>query len=408
MGRRRAKGRPVSGWLHRTTSAGGLAPDFAAAAEAAATGCVASLIAPADLQEAEVDDRPGKPSADDGAFLASRLPSPERESTEALAEALRAARAPALLLGGSALRAGALLDAGRISQRVSARLLSETFPARVERGPGLPETLRLPYFPEGATGLLAEHDLVVCVGCAEPVTFFGYPDIPSAAAPSGTRLRTATPPGGDVAADLAALADALGAPPGFEAAAREAPASVEGPLDPGTFARAVAAAQPEGAIVVDEGLTSTAFYAALSTGAPSHDVLTLTGGAIGQGLPSATGAAVACPDRPVIALQADGSGLYTLQSLWTQAREGLHVVTVICANRSYRILQAELARAGMAEAGPVARGMTELARPAVDWVALARGFGVPGVRVDRAETLQRALVDALAADGPTLIEALLP
>jgi acetolactate synthase-1/2/3 large subunit len=136
-------------------------------------------------------------------------------------------------------------------------------------------------------------------------------------------------------------------------------------------------------------------------------LLSLTGGAIGQGLPCATGAALACPDRPVIALQADGSGLYTLQSLWTQAREGLHVTTVVCANRGYRILRIELARAGVLQPGPNALALTDFSRPAPDWVALGAGFGVPGERVETAAALRTALRHALHEPGPHLIEAVL-
>ena len=169
----------------------------------------------------------------------------------------------------------------------------------------------------------------------------------------------------------------------------------------------LAARQPEHAVVVDEGATSGRPWWEAAEAAPRHSALTLTGGAIGQGLPCATGAALARPDRPVIALQADGSGLYTAQALWTQAREGLHVVTVVCANRRYRILQIEMARAGIAEPGPKARALTDLSHPSVDWVALARGFGVPGTRVETAEELDRELARALAEPGPHLLEAIL-
>src|SRR5690606_38917847 len=177
--------------------------------------------------------------------------------------------------------------------------------------------------------------------------------------------------------------------------------------DAGSLGRTLAALQPEGAIVVDEGTTSSAAWFALAAGAPPHTVLGLTGGAIGQGLPCAVGAAIACPERKVIALQADGAGLYTLQALWTMARESLDVVTVVCANRAYRILQVELARAGVAEPGPKARALTDLARPEIDWTAVARGFGVPSARVADADAFAKELGRALAEPGPALIEALL-
>ncbi|RIK96035.1 MAG: hypothetical protein DCC71_22765 [Proteobacteria bacterium] len=180
-----------------------------------------------------------------------------------------------------------------------------------------------------------------------------------------------------------------------------------GALDVATLGQAVAALQPEGAIVVDEAATSGAAWFALAAGAPRHTVLGLTGGAIGQGLPTAVGAAIACPDRKVVALQADGSGMYTLQALWTMARESLDVVVVVCANRAYRILQIEVARAGIAEPGPAARALTDLSHPPLDWCALARGMGVPAVRADDAASFAKAFGDALAEPGPALIEALL-
>jgi acetolactate synthase-1/2/3 large subunit len=155
---------------------------------------------------------------------------------------------------------------------------------------------------------------------------------------------------------------------------------------------------------MDEGATSGLPYFLAAEAAPPHTYLALTGGAIGQGLPCATGAAVACPERQVIALQADGSGMYTVQSLWTQAREGLDVVTLICANRSYRILQVEMGRAGIAEPGPQARSLTDLTGPAIDWVQLAQGLGVPAVRVETGEALDAELAVAIAEPGPRLIE----
>jgi acetolactate synthase-1/2/3 large subunit len=211
----------------------------------------------------------------------------------------------------------------------------------------------------------------------------------------------------DVGAALRDLAERLDAASAPQVPTRTRPAPPIGDLTPVSLGQALAALQPEGAIVVEEAATSGVPYAGFASSAPPHTALALTGGAIGQGLPCATGAAIACPERKVIAFQADGSGMYTLQSLWTQARESLDVVTVICANRSYRILQVELARAGVAEPGPQARALTELTHPELDWVALARGQGVPARRAETAEELVEALQRALAEPGPALIEALL-
>jgi len=185
------------------------------------------------------------------------------------------------------------------------------------------------------------------------------------------------------------------------------PARPEGPLTAEKACQAIGAILPEGAIISDEAITSAAALPANTAGAPRHDWLTLTGGAIGQGLPCATGAAVACPERRVISFQADGSGMYTVQALWTQAREGLNVTTLLCNNRRYRILQVELARAGITEPGTTARSLTSLGNPNLDWVALAKGMGVPGVRVETAEALSQELERGLREPGPKMIEMLM-
>jgi acetolactate synthase-1/2/3 large subunit len=284
-------------------------------------------------------------------------------------------------------------------------LLSDTFISRVERGAGLPEVAKIPYFPEQANDLLSRFAHLVLVGTVEPVAFFGYPGQDGRVVPEGCALHALATPDEDVAAALEALAERLrGAVPAAAASAPR-PAAPQGALDPGSVGAALAAVQPDGAIVMDEAATTGFPYWVASSACPPHDYLGLTGGAIGQGLPCATGAAVACPDRPVIAFQADGSGMYTLQSLWTQAREGLDVTTVICANREYRILRVELARADISQPGPQAQSLTSLADPALDWVALAKGMGVPGAAVETAEDLVRELQRALAEPGPHLIEA---
>lgn len=396
--------RPVSDWLRRSASAADLPKDVAAAVAAAARepGGVATLVVPSDLARADAAGPaapvpPGRATAVPGARI------------DAVARRLRDGGPAVLLLGAHGLRERALRAAARVAGATGARLLAETFPARHERGGDLPRVGRLPYFPEMALGALAGTATLLRVGAPEPASFFAHPGLPSRLVPAGCESVLLAEPREDVAGALEALADALAAPPSG-AAASAAPAHPErptGPLDPARLGAALAAAQPEGAIVVDEAATSGgAWFEAAAAGA-RHTVLSLTGGAIGQGLPVATGAALACPGRPVIAFQADGSGLYTVQSLWTQAREGLHVVNLICANRSYRILRVELARAGVAEPGPKALSLTDLARPPIDWVALARGFGVPAERVERAEDLTRALERALSDPGPHLIEAVL-
>jgi len=402
--------RPCSKWVRTSASAGRLARDGAEAVAAAgsAPGGVATLIVPADCAWDEAD----------GPF-APIAPDPEPAvSDEAVEAAARLLRAPAdrpvtLLLGWGGLTEAGLRAAARVARATGARLQAETFPARVERGGGLPVAPRLPYFPEEATAALAQGSSVLLAGAREPIAFFGYPDLPSELVPSGMPVQTLAAPGEDATEALERLADALGAGAGAEAARAASPVAGAGgppppapdaPLTPITVSQVIAAGQPEGAIVVDEGLTVSAFYVELSTGAPRHTYLALTGGAIGFGLPAAAGAAVACPARPVIALQADGSGMYTAQALWTQAREGLDVTNLVCANGTYRILLEELSRAGVDDPAPGARSLTSLGEPGLDWVALATSMGVPGRRVTTAGELATALSGALAEPGPHLVE----
>jgi len=392
--------RPVSGWVRSNRAADDLAVDFAAAARAALgpPRQVATLIIPADCQW-------GK--ADGPAEIRRNAAAPvDTARILAASDELRRAEHPALLLGGTALREPGLRAAARVAAATGARLLSETFPARLERGTGLPRVERLPYFPEQAIEFLASIDAIVLAGAREPVAFFGYPDTASRLAPATAAIASVAERGEDVAVALENLANALDAPPtappGADAVLPGAPAA--GPLEPQALGALLARSQPAGAIVVDEGATTSLPYTLAADAAPPHTVLGLTGGAIGQALPVAVGAAVACPDRKVIALQADGGGLYTLQALWTLAREGLDVTVLICSNRRYRILQIELARAGIAEPGPNAQSLTDLSRPDIDWAGLGSSLGVPSRRVESVAELARELAPAIAAPGPRLIE----
>jgi acetolactate synthase-1/2/3 large subunit len=272
----------------------------------------------------------------------------------------------------------------------------------------MPPLERFPYFPEQGISSLSRFQAVVLAGARPPVSFFGYPDIPSFLISPEQSSTVLAAPEEDVPAALEALADALGAPGGrADLGPVERPPSPQGRLTVESFAAAVASLQPEGAIIMDEGNTSSGAYFQMAQAAPPFSYLAQPGGAIGLGMPCATGAAIACPDRPVICLQADGSGMYTLQSLWTQAREQLNVTTVICNNRAYRVLGIELMRAGVKEPGAQAREMIGLTNPQLDWVYLARGMGVPGARVETAEELVRELGRALAEPGPHLIDMLL-
>jgi len=398
-----ALARPMSGFVRTTARAAALAEDAADAIAAALgpPGAVATLVVPADCQW---DPAPGP--------AAPRRPPARAGAAPAALEAARAALAsgePALvLLGGAALSEPGLRSAAAVAARTGARLACDGFFARMERGRGLPAPERLSYFPEQAAAYLGGFRHLVLAGARAPVAFFGYPGGASDLVPPGCAVHALAAPGDDAAAALAALAEALEAPPAL-VPARKRPVPPGGAaLDAAALGEALAALQPEGAIVVDESATSGLPYALAAPAAAPHTVLALTGGAIGQGLPCAVGAALACPDRRVVALQADGSGLYTAQALWTAAREELDVTVVVCANRAYRILRFEMGRAGLVEPGPQALALTDLGDPVIDWCALARGFGVPAVRAETADLLVDALARALATPGPSLIEAVLP
>ncbi len=395
-----ALARPVSRFVRTAASAAALGEDAAEAIAAAveAPG-VSTLIVPSDLQAGEASGPPPEVRP-----RAARAVPPDRILR--VAAALRRGAPAALFLGGLALRERGLWAAARIAARTGARVVAECFPARMERGAGLPPVERLPYFPERAAACLAGLGTLVLAGAAEPVAFFGHPGMPSRLAPPGCALEILASPGHDVEAALADLADALDAPAAGPALAPAgaAPAMPEGPLSPATVGALLAAMQPEGAIVVDESATTGLGYFHPAAASPRHTLLTLTGGSIGWGPACATGAALACPDRAVIDFQGDGGAMYTVQALWTQAREGLHVVTLVCANRRYRILEIEQERAGVARPGPRAASLTDLARPPVDWVLLARGMGVPASRADSLAALREALGRSLAAPGPHLIE----
>ncbi len=397
--------RNVSKWVRTSSSTGELARDAAEAIGAALgpPGQVATLILPADVSWSEG----GEPAA----VPARTPPAPAPPATiEAIAQALRGGGRSAILLGGRALREGALRNAAQIASATVSQLLAETFPARLERGAGLPPLERIAYFPEFAAVQLRGLRHLVLVDAKAPVTFFAYPGKPSYLVPDGCEVHELAPPDGDVLTSLEQLLEALGpvaaAQPAVQQLAR--PARPAGQLTAEKVCQAIGAVLPEGAIVSDESITSGQTLPANTAGAPRHDLLSVTGGAIGQGLPVAVGAAVAAPDRPVIALEADGSSLYTIQSLWTMVREQLNVTVVLFNNRSYGILNVELQRVQADGAGPKAKSQLDLSRPDVDFVALATGFGVPAKRVETADELLRELERAIAEPGPHLIEVLVP
>ncbi len=391
----------VSGWYRWSARADDVPADAADAVAAAMgpPGCVATLVLPADSSWSESTTGPCPPRPPGRPALVPP------DTVEEVAKALHSGERAALLLGGSALRAYGLHAASRAAAATGAAMLGETFPANLERGAGIPAVERLAYLAEMAQAQLDGVRHLVLVDTKSPVSFFAYPGKASDLVPAGCTVHTLVRPGEDAAVALEALADAVGAPAeGSVPAPSDRPGRPQGALSTESLAAAVGCTLPEDAIVVDEGNTSGLFVAGATTGAPRHDWLTLTGGAIGIGLPMATGAAVAAPDRPVLCLQADGSAMYTLQALWTQAREGLHVTTVVLSNRSYAILNMELHRVGADAGGPSARRLLDLTDPELDFCDLARGMGVPARRVENVEDLCSALETGFAEPGPSLIE----
>ena len=393
--------RPVSLWYRSSADLAALPVDAAEAVAAAmsAPRGVATLVVPADLSWAE--------GAATAPPTAPRAPAAvNADVVESLAKVLAGGEPAVILIGDTALGESGLVAGSRVARATGARLLAETFPAALARGAGVPPVERLAYLGEMVADQLGGARHLVLADAAAPVAAFAYPDQPGSLVPDGCEVHVLAAAGDDAPAALEALAEAVGAPGDAPVQDAARPPRPSGALNPVTAAAAVGALLPEGAIVSDESLTSGFFLPGATAGSPRHDWLSLTGNAIGMGMPVAVGAAVACPDRRVLSLQADGSAMYTLQALWTQAREGLDVTTVIFNNGSYAILELELSRVGAEASGPLAKGMLELDPPALDFVALARGMGVPATRATTAEEFTDQLERSLATPGLNLVEAM--
>ncbi|HEY0806326.1 MAG TPA: acetolactate synthase large subunit [Pseudonocardiaceae bacterium] len=394
----------VSGWVRRSARVSDVAADAAAAIAAAAEapGQVATLILPADVSWSDGAVPAGPLAPSSPAIVADDV-------VAAVAKILGSGEPTVLLLGGAALRdESALKAASRLAAATGVTVLAETFPARIRRGAGIPAVDRLGYLAEQVQYQLTGARHLVLAGARSPVSFFAYPGKASDLVPDGCAVHTLASVEQDAAGALADLADLLAAGTEPVCAPAHRPELPTGDLTPQNWTDVIGALLPENAIISDEANTSGVLVPAATVGAPPHDVLTITGGAIGQGMPVATGAAVACPDRPVICLEADGSAMYTLSALWTQAREGLDVTTVVLANRAYAILRMELQRVGAAGGGERAASLLDLSRPDLDFVSLAAGMGVPATRARTAEELATQFRRAVAEPGPHLIEAVVP
>jgi len=395
--------RGVSAWVRTSTRAEEVGTDAAVAVQAARTspGQIATLVLPSDA------------SWNEGGIVAPALPvpAPPQADPHAIREAariLREKRNVLVLLGGDALLERAQRFAGRIATTTGARLMAEGSNARTQRGRGrlalgrLPLE-RVPYPVDQAVEALKWVEHLILVNAKPPIGFFGYPGKPSRHYPEGAQVHVLTRLEQDAMAGLQALVDELGAP---EAAIPDASARPEpgrGAPVPEAFAQTLAAVMPEDAVVVDEAVSFGRGFFAHTHAAPPHDWLQITGGAIGCGIPLATGAAIGAAGRRVIGLQADGSAMYTVQGLWTQARERLPVTTVILANRKYQILLGEYRAVG-ANPGRVAMDMLDLGNPDLDWVRIANGMGVEAARAETLEICADLMRQSFVRPGPFLIE----
>ena len=396
--------RGVSGWVRTARDVATVGRDAAAAVQAARAGqgTIATLILPSDTSW-----NPGGEVGEPLPHVAA--PTADPHQIEIAANVLRqgaragAGQAMVLLLGGEALSEKGLALAHRIAAATGCRLMAEGSNRRMARGQGRVAVDRVPYVVEQAVAALAPTRQLILAGSRRPVTFFAYPGKPQSSVPEQAETHILARPEQDMVGALESLAEALGVP---EAAAPDygpRPEVARGAPTPETFACTLAATMPEGAVIADESITFGRGFFANTRAAPAHDWLNVAGGAIGGGMPMATGAAVGAPGRRVINLQADGSAMYTLQSLWTQAREKLDVTTIIFSNRKYQILLGELANVG-ANPGRVALDMMDIGNPDLDWVGLARSMGVEGAKAADCETAADLITSANRRSGPFLIE----
>ena len=391
--------RVSSGWSRTSMTASAVGRDAAAAVQAAMAppGQIATLVLPADASWSE------------GGEEAAPLPPiralpPSTDAVRTAAQMLRRKLPSVLVLWGQALSERGLLAAHRVAQATGATLRASNPVARMARGRGRVPVDRIPYALDPALKMMAGTKQVILVGAKAPVQFFAYPNRPSLVSPADADVFTLARMDQDPVAALEMLADELGAPkaPPLPAAGPK-PELAKGRFEVEAFARTFAALIPENAIVQEDAVTSGRPLFPFTFEAAPHDWLQITGGAIGHGFPCATGAAVAAPDRKVICLEADGAGMYTLQALWTQAREKLDVLNVVFANNVYKILQGELTSVG-AKAGPASKDLFDLGRPNLDWVRLAGGMGVEAVSVSTLEGFADAFRSAAGRRGPFLIE----
>jgi acetolactate synthase I/II/III large subunit len=396
--------RNCSTWVRTCAATEQLAADVAEALAVAAgpPAQISTLILPADVSWGEGANAVGAPAV-------TTPPPADQDVVEKIANVLKSGQKTAMLLGGRVLREEGLRAASKIAEKTGAKLFCEVFPARLQRGAGVPHVERIAYLAEMASVQLKEFENLVLVDAKAPVSFFAYPDKKSYLVPDHCTVHNLVELEQDALESLDALVTAVeGTNTKPKLPMPDRPKLPDGKLTAAKVCQSIGALLPENAIISDEAQTSGVKLAAFTANAPKHDLLTLTGGAIGQGLPVAIGAAVACPDRPVLALVGDGSAMYTNQALWTMVSEDLDVTVILFNNRSYAILNVELERVGAAGAGTKAKSQLNLSEPPIDFAALARGMGMSATTVSTARGFNKALEYAFKEPGPRFIEAIVP
>lgn len=400
-----AAARPFSHWVRTTPDAKSLAADAVAAVAAARTapGRIASLIVPADAAWTTLTTRPSPTVA--AVPAPPQVPEP---AVDAAARILRSGETTALFLGPKATRRAPLELAGQIAEVTGARLYSPTHTARITRGAGRVRVQRVPYPIDQAAAAFSDVQNIILVGAKPPVAFFAYPGKSSELSRPGTRIHQLARADQDVTGALTALGYALAAGSVTPKRAElTLPSYPSGSLTAEKIGAVIAASLPENAVVIDESITTGRSFFNDTAGSRPHDWILPTGGSIGYALPCAIGAAIACPDRKIIVLESDGSGMYAPQALWTQAREQLNILTLVFANRNYQILRGELKTAGVTTIGPKADALVSIENPAIDWTGLARALGVEAFHAATADELARHVAAGLAAEGPVVIEVTL-
>ena len=396
--------RPVSHWVKTSKSSKDIATDGAEAIKMARVnpGQIATLILPGDTawnEGGEVQK----------VYLNTTLNKVPVDLIAGTAIALKEAKNPMILVGGAALEEKNLMQIAKIADKVNCPIKTDWFNARLDKGAGRINSVRIPYVVEKAVEVLKEFDTIIVIGARRPVAFFAYPNKPGVLTQDNTNFIELASLSDDITGMLEELSDKIGIANNVPTTMSELkiPEIPSGPINPSSLGMVLGALIPENAIVVDESVTTGREFFAQTSGSLPHTWLNNCGGSIGFGMPVAIGAAVACPDQKVISLEGDGSAMYTVQSLWTMARENLDITVLIFANQSYKILKGELTNVGVTNPGKSALEMLSLKDPSLDWVSVSKGMGVDAVRVDTIENLVKYFKHGLKEKGPFLIEVML-